>query len=63
MNTENKHKTYKNDGATDVYVYGSGSVTYRLSYDDVLAVNGYANEMSLLSMLATITKVVLVHQE
>lgn len=58
-----KHKTYKNDGATDVYVYGSGSVTYRLSYDDVLAVNGYANEMSLLSMLATITKVVLVHQE
>lgn len=57
-----KHKTYKNDGATDVYVYGSGSVTYKLSYDDVLAVNGYANEMSMLGMLVTITKVVLVHQ-
>ena len=58
-----KHKTYKNDGATDVYVYGSGSVTYRISHDDAQAVNYYANEMNLLSMLATITKVVLVHSE
>jgi hypothetical protein len=58
-----KHKTHRNDGAIDVYVYGSGSVTYRISHDDAQAVNYYANEMNLLGMLVTITKVVLVHQE
>ena len=58
-----KHKTYRNNGAIDVYVYGSGSVTYRISHDDAQAVNYYANEMNLLAMLATITKVVLVHSE
>ncbi|MCR5409129.1 MAG: BACON domain-containing protein [Bacteroidales bacterium] len=58
-----KHKTDKNDGAIDVYVYGSGSVTYKISNNDAQAVNYYANEMSLLGMLVTITKVVLVHPE
>ena len=58
-----KHKTHRNDGAIDVYVYGSGSVTYRISHDDAQAVNYYANEMNLLGMLVTITKVVLVHPE
>ena len=58
-----KHKTDRNDGAIDVYVYGSGSVTYRISHDDAQAVNYYANEMHLLALFATITKVVLVHSE